>query len=289
MRPSYSKSMPRCKRRSARTIAGGRLQGVFSRMSQALIFGGFLWLLVFYCVRVAAGEHSIDGGGIYYNVSEDLDDTHGEYLRVYFDASTSDAFTFDITRLDRFDDEGTQFTVGNIHQFSERWFTQLSVAGSAGGFFWPDVRVDGSVSRRWFNDKRLVTTLGGGYFDAKDVHEDLRAYVDAAYYFERPFVLQGGFQINISDPGSVDSTSGYVAASYVRKKSRIVSIRGGIGDQAYQAITATNFVVDFPYHSVRATWREWVGKTWGINIAAEHYSSEVYDQNGFELGFFKEF
>ena len=101
--------------------------------------------------------------------------------------------------------------------------------------------------------------------------------------------MQGGFQINISDPGSVDSTSGYVAASYVRKKSRIVSIRGGIGDQAYQAITATNFVVDFPYHSVRATWREWVGKTWGINIAAEHYSSEVYDQNGFELGFFKEF
>lgn len=281
--------MSRVTCRPARTVADRRARVNVPRPGQALLFGGFLWLVVFYCVQVAAGEHSIDGGGIYYNVSEDLDDTHGEYLRVFFDASASDAFTLDVTRLDRFDDDGTQFTVGNIHQFSERWFTQLYVAGSAGGFFWPDVRVDGSVSRRWFKDKRLVTTLGGGYFDAKDVHEDKRAYIDAAYYFERPFVLQGGIQIYVSDPGSVDSTSGYVAASYVNSKVRIVSIKGGFGDQAYQAITATNFVVDFPYHSVRATWREWVGRTWGINIAAEHYSSEVYDQNGFELGFFKEF
>lgn len=249
----------------------------------------FLCLSTFYCTPVVAGDSSIDGGGIYYDVTDGFANTHGEYVRVFYDASDADDFTFDITRLDRFDDEGTQFTVGNIHQFSDRWFTQLSVAGSAGGFFFPDLRIDGAVSRRWLADKRLVTTVGVGYFDAKDVHEDTRYYIEGIYYFEQPIVLQGGFQVNISDPGSVDSTSGYVAASYVRDKQRIVSLRGGIGDQAYQAVNETTQMIDFPFHSVRATWREWIGRTWGINVAAEHFSSDVYDQNGFELGFFKEF
>jgi len=135
----------------------------------------------------------------------------------------------------------------------------------------------------------LVTTFGAGYFDAKDHHEDNMGYVEFLYYFDGPIVAQGSFQVNESDPGSVKSISGYVAAFYVKNKTRILSIRGSMGDQAYQAITATDAVVDFPFHSVRATWCEWIGVTWGINITAEHYSSDVYDQNGFELGFFKEF
>ena len=285
MRPGFSQALLSMMHRPVSIVAAPRRSGC----PRTLITGGLLALFLLYCVPGQAGDSSIDGGGIYYNVTEDFEDTYGEYVRVFYDASATDDFTFDVTRLERFGDDGTQFTVGNIHQFSDRWFTQLSVAGSAGGFFFPEVRVDGAISRRWFSDKRLVTTLGGGYFDAKDVHEDTRFYVEGIYYFKQAFVLQVGFQLNISEPGSVDSTSGYVAASYVKDKQRIVSLRGGVGDQAYQAVNETTSLIDFPFHSVRATWREWVGKTWGINIAAEHYSSDVYDQNGFELGFFKEF
>lgn len=236
-----------------------------------------------------AGEHTIEGGGIYYDLTDGYESTYGEYLRARFEASVTDAFTLDITNLDRFGDDGTQISVGNVHEFSDRVYTQFAVAGSSGGFFWPRLRIDGTISIKWLSDKRLVTSFGGGYFDAKDVHEDTMGRFDVAYWLESPFVLQGGVQYNVSDPGSVGSTSGYVATSYVRDKSRIVTIRGGFGDQAYTAIASDDVVVDFPFNSVRITWREWVGKSWGINLAAEHYSSDVYDQNGFELGFFKEF
>jgi YaiO family outer membrane protein len=236
-----------------------------------------------------AGENTIEGGAIYYDLSDGYQSTKGEYLRARIESSSSDAWLLDITNLDRFGDDGTQISVGNRHIFTDRVYSQFFVAGSAGGFFWPRFRTDGSISMKWLANKSFVTTIGGGYFDAKDVHEDLWGYVEASYYFDRPVVIQGGMQVNVSDPGSVSSTSGYVAASYVKNKSRIASVRLGVGNQAYQAVAVNNFQVDFPFHSIRMTWREWVGKTWGINLAAEHYVSDVYDQNGIELGFFKEF
>lgn len=236
-----------------------------------------------------AGQHTVEGGGIYYDLTDGFESTTGEYFRARIESSPVNAWAIDITNLDRFGDDGTQFSLGNTHIFSDRTYTQLSLASSSGGFFFPRLRVDGALSYKWFDDKRLVTTVGAGYFDAKDVHEDKWGYVEASYYLRGPFVLQGGMQVNVSDPGSVSSTSGYVAASYVNNKTRIMSLRAGVGNQAYQALTVNNFMVDFPYHSVRMTWREWVGKTWGINVVAERYASDVYDQHGFELGFFKEF
>lgn len=233
--------------------------------------------------------NTIEGGGIYYDLNNGLESTYGEYLRARIEQSSADAWSVDITNLDRFGDDGTQLSLGNTHQFDDRWYTQLFVASSVGGFFWPKVRVDGSINRKWFADKRLVTTLGAGYFDAKDEHEDMSAYFAANYYFPNRFVAHGGVSINVSDPGGIKSSAGYVGISYVENKRRIMSVKGSFGNQAYQAITANNFVVDFPYHSVRLTWREWVGATWGVNVAAEHYASEVYNQDGFELGFFKEF
>ena len=246
-------------------------------------------IFTIYCTRAAAGEHTIEGGGIFYDLSEGLESTYGEYARGRFETSDTNAWNVDITRLDRFGDTGTQFGASNTHQFSDRVYTYVGVAGSAGGFFWPRVRVDFSASRKWMPEKRLVTTVGGGYFDAKDVHEDVRGFIDASYYLKGPLVLHAGIQVNVSNPGSVSSTSGYLGASYVDNKIRIMSIKGTLGDQAYQAVAANNFIVDFPFHSVRVTWREWLGKTWGLNVAAEHYASDVYDQHGIELGFFKEF
>ena len=236
-----------------------------------------------------AGEHTIEGGGIYYDLDEGYESTYGEYFRARFETSVTDAWTFDITNLDRFNDDGTQITVGNVHQFTDRLYTQLYVAGSSGGFFWPRMRVDGAISVKWLEDKQFVTTVGGGYFDAKDEHDDTKGFVDLTYWFENLLVLSAGYQLNVSEPGTIHSTSGYVVASYVKDKTRIMSIRGGLGDQAYQALPGGIADIDFPFHSIRVTWREWVGETWGINLAAEHYSSEVYDQNGFELGFFVEF
>jgi len=143
------------------------------------------------CAASYAGEHTIEGGGIYYDLTDGQDSTYGEYLRARFETSITDAWMLDITNLDRFDDDGTQISIGNVHQFTDRVYTQLFVAGISGGFFWPRMRVDGAVSIKWMQDKQFVTTLGGGYFDAKDEHDDTRGFVDLMYYFKNPMVVFG--------------------------------------------------------------------------------------------------
>ena len=275
-------------------MQGTTISFVLGPLKRRRIYRALHWrLLVFVLAatftHASAAVHSIDAGLIYFDLSDGLESTYGAYVRGRYGSSPRNAWTADITNLNRFGDNGTQFTGGNIHHFNERIYTQLYLAGSSGGFFWPRIRVDGSLSIKWLDSKRFVTTLGAGYFDAKDVHEDTRGFIDLSYYSNSPFVFHGGVQLNVSDPGSVDSISGYLGLSYVKNGDRIVSLRGSFGDQAYQAVTANNFVVDFPFHSVRATWREWVGDTWGINLAAEHYASDVYDQDGIEIGLFKEF
>jgi hypothetical protein len=45
-----------------------------------------------------------------------------------------------------------------------------AAAGSSGGFFFPALRVDAQLNKKWLARRQLITSVGGGYFKAKDVH-----------------------------------------------------------------------------------------------------------------------
>jgi hypothetical protein len=133
------------------------VRGRYSIWRRVLMCGfiGWFFALGYLACSVAsfAEGNTIEGGGIYADLSDGYSSTYGEYLRARVVASTSDAFALDITNLDRFDDDATQITVGNTHQFGDRVYTQLSVAGSSGGFFFPRMRVDAAVSFKWLPKK----------------------------------------------------------------------------------------------------------------------------------------
>ena len=82
------------------------------------------------------------------------------------------------------------------------------------------------------------------YFDAKDFHSDIGYRFEVIYHTDAAWVLQGGVTYNVSDPGSIGSLSGFGAVSYVLPRARIVSLRLGMGDQAYQAVRGDDFRVD---------------------------------------------
>ncbi|MEQ8230571.1 MAG: YaiO family outer membrane beta-barrel protein [Gammaproteobacteria bacterium] len=232
---------------------------------------------------------SLELNGLHYQLSDGFAPTSGVNVRGRLGPIGNDEWLAEVAWLDRFDDNGTYGQVGNIHQFGERWFTQLYLGGSSGGFFWPELRVDASVSHRLLAQRNLVVTAGVAHFDAKDIHSDTGYRLEASYYTPSPWVLQGGVTYNISEPGGVGSTSGYGALSHVRGGSHIVTLRVGAGHQAYQPLRADSFQVDIPFTSVRVTWKQWVGTHWGVQLAADSYLSDVYDQHGVEFGLFQEF
>ena len=162
--------------------------------------------------------------------------------------------------LDRFDDTGTYFALGNIHQFDEHWFSSLAIGSSSGGFFWPQLRVDGSLNRRLLAQRNLVLTAATTYFDAKDIHSDVQVRLEASYYWPSPWVLQAGSAYNISEPGTVGSPSGYLALSHVRDGAHIVALKVAGGRQAYQPFADDRFQVDIPFAQMRLTWKQWLGR-----------------------------
>jgi YaiO family outer membrane protein len=251
------------------------------------------WGVVLFALRFAhAAEppprHQVDASARYAAVNEGLADTAGVSLRGVRSHQGS-AWLGDVTFLDRFDDSGTQFTIGHSREFGPDWLANGSVAASAGGFFWPRVRADVRVGRRWLAARNLVTWIGAGYYDAKDEHEDVGLSLDAAYYFVQPWIVMAGVRGNESYPGSITSVSGFIAATHGRDRQRYVTLRYGGGRQAYDPIVPGAAIVDVPFHQVTLTWRQWMTPRWGFNLVIDGSTSDTYDQAGLEFGLFADF
>ena len=231
----------------------------------------------------------LEAGAIYYNLNDGFADTHGAYVRGRLDASAANQWRAEAVELSRFGEDGFYGALGNVHQFDADWFSSLTVGSSSGGFYWPEIRTDASLSRRWLAGRNLITTVGITYFDAKDIHSDTGFNFEAVWYSASRWVVQGGTTYNVSHPGAVGSVSGYVAVSHAENGKRIATARLGGGEQAYQPFADNRFNVGITFGQVRLSCKQWIGKHWGVNVAADSYLSSTYDQHGVEVGLFQEF
>lgn len=230
----------------------------------------------------------VDAGGQHFSLSEGFPDTNGGYARARL-IEQSRQWHLEAVYLDRFDDQGTLIAGAHLREIGPDWLAQAGIATSDGGFFWPRIRLDARLARRWLHARNLVTWLGLTYYDAKDEHEDTALSLESVLYLRDAWVLSAGVQVNVSQPGSVLSPQGFVAVTHGRDGERFLTARYGTGRQAYQPLAAGVAIVDFPFHQGTFTWRQWLGPSWGLNLVIDTYVSDIYDQAGVEFGLFKEF
>jgi YaiO family outer membrane protein len=231
----------------------------------------------------------VEAGMNYYWLTDGEEDWFGQYLRGVVDFAHENIVNFEVVHQEEFGDDGTFFSLGLTHVFNPDWYGSLSVGTSAGGFFWPQVRVDAFLSRKWLEKRNLVTTIGFGYYDAKDVHYDFSAFIGAAYYFESPWIVEAGLRYNFSQPGNVTAPGPFVAVTYGRNKSYYLVLRVGIGREAYQVVGPDEAITDFASQVVTLTWRQWLTRDWGFKVQTEYYHNPTYERAGFEIGIFRDF
>jgi YaiO family outer membrane protein len=231
----------------------------------------------------------LETGANYRNLTNGFPPWAGAYVRVIAKAGSRDTAYFEVLRQREFGDKGTYFSVADNHTINEDWYMFAGVASSHGGFFFPELRVDAQLHRKWLAKRKLVTSFGGGYYRAKDAHRDSNVSVGGIYYFEGPWLIQGGVRWNRSMPGTVISRSQYVAISQGRQGKHFIVLRADSGREAYQALAPGASLVNFPSHGITTTWKQWLGPTWGFNAIGEYYKSDVYERTGASLGIFKSF
>lgn len=230
----------------------------------------------------------VEVGGSYRQLTNGFGDWSGGYAHGVL-TTGKNIWSLEANGQHEFGDGGVYLAAGDTYNFNSDWYASLTVGSSVGGFFWPRFRADAFVNRKWGARKQFVTTLGYGYYAAKDVHRDQSVFIGTIYYFQGPWIVEDGLRFDVSNPGIVFSPSGFVAVTEGRVKHHYLTVNVGSGQEAYQIIGPTTVLTRFPSQNMTITWRQWTGKTWGFNLVADYYHSPFYERGGGSFGFFKEF
>jgi YaiO family outer membrane protein len=232
---------------------------------------------------------SVDVGALHHTLTGGFPAWNGEFVRGIVHTSESNTINIEVDRFGEFGDQGKLFVIGDTIDLNADWYAAVNIQGSSGGFFLPRRHVDLDLSRKWFAERNLVTSIGLSAIDAKDDHNDRAVHLGAAYYYSVPLVIEGGVSLNQSSPGGIRATSRFVAATYGRDKSGILSVRYSTGRESYQLIGGNSTLVDFPSQSLLVTWRQWIGRDWGTQLRSENYRNPFYHRDGIEVGLFVDF
>ena len=195
----------------------------------------------------------------------------------------------ELTQNRRFGQNGTFAGLSDTYTFNDDWFGWFSVGAGDGAFYLPRYRLDTSISRKWLDKRNLVTSLGLGYYSAPDGHTDRSLTAGVAYYFEAPWIVEGGVRLNHSSPGSIKSQQQFLALTYGRDKQDLVTARYGWGNEGYLAITSGTQLVNFDSREGSIAWRHWLNPRTGLLIGANRYTNPSYNRTGVTLGVFHDF
>jgi YaiO family outer membrane protein len=244
------------------------------------------------CANSAAQEDAqsyVELGGNHHSVDSGFGDWSGAYLKGVWRQNPSTAWNGELIRQRAFHDRGTYAAIGITHDLDARSYVTGSLGAGEGEFFFPSLRADASYSYKWLSRAQLVTTVGVGYVDAQDVHRDLSYLGSVAYYFDGPWVVEGGVRVNYSDPGSVSATRRFLALTYGREKERFIVLRTESGDEAYQLVGANQTLVNFSSNQQSVSWREWFAPRTGFQLQLERYDNPFYERRGLVAGIFQDF
>jgi YaiO family outer membrane protein len=230
----------------------------------------------------------VEAGGSYRQLTDGFGDWSGGYARGVF-AVGKNIFNGEINGQHEFGDGGVYLAAGDTYNFNPDWYASLTLGSSVGGFFWPRFRADAFLNRKWLSRKQLITTLGYGYYNSKDVHRDQSVFLGTTYYFVKPWIFEDGIRFNVSNPGTVFSAAGFVALTEGTNKHHYITVNAGFGEEAYQIVGPNTVLSQFQSQNLTITWRQWAGKNWGFNLVADYYHSPYYQRGGGSFGFFKEF
>jgi YaiO family outer membrane protein len=244
---------------------------------------------------VLNGPGYIEAGGGYSDLSGQYSHWTDAYIRGMVSGGRN-VLNGEFVREDRFGGIGWLYTLGLTRTLSENWYAQISGGGSIGGFFLPLFHTDAVINRKLLKRRQFVVTAGGGYDKSRFAEYDTRAQIGAAYYFQFPVVVQGGLMWTYSNPGQILARVQYLAASQGYDKEHFITLRYEWGREGYEVvglpvgpITRPGILYDFPEHTINATWRQWIGPRWGMNLNIEQHQEPTYHRLGGTLGAFLEF
>ncbi len=189
----------------------------------------------------------------------------------------------------RFNKDGAFVGLSDTYTFNEDWYTNVAVGFGDGAFYLPRYRLDATLYRKWLAGRNLVTSVGAGTYKAPDGHTDNSLSLGLVYYFDAPWIAEGGVRLNSSNPGAIKTQQQFLALTYGRDKEDLITVHHAWGAEGYQTITASTQLVNFKSNESSISWRHWVTPRTGILVGANRYTNPFYNRSGLNIGIFHNF
>lgn len=203
--------------------------------------------------------------------------------------SDRNVFQGELSHKREFNTNGNFLGLTDTYTINDDWFTSGSVGFGDGAFYLPRVRFDGFVYRKFLPKKNFVGSLGVGYYDAPDGHIDRSVALGGAFYFDQPWVVEGGIRFNRSNPGGVNTHQQFVAANYRPNAQNALSARFAWGSEGYVPLAANTSMVGFNSTDASVSWRHRLDKLWGFSVSANRYRNPSYARSGVDIGITRQF
>jgi len=189
----------------------------------------------------------------------------------------------------RFNTDGAFVGLSDTYTFNEDWYANVAVGFGDGAFYLPRYRLDATLYKKWLAGRNMVTSVGAGTYKAPDGHTDNSISLGLVYYFDAPWVAEGGVRLNRSNPGAIKTQQQFLALTYGRDKQDLITLRHGWGAEGYQTITAAAQLVNFRSNETSISWRHWISPRTGVLLGANRYTNPFYSRSGLNIGIFHNF
>jgi YaiO family outer membrane protein len=195
----------------------------------------------------------------------------------------------EVSALRRFNKDGAYLGISDTYTFNEDWFASLALGAGDGAFYLPRFRADATLFRKFLPDRNLVGSIGVGRYNAPDGHTDNSLSLGLVYYFQAPWILEGGVRMNSSNPGAIRTQQQFVAATWGRNKQDLVTGRYGWGGEGYLTTAVASQLVNFKSDEASLVWRHWFSPRTGVLTGINRYKNPLYVRTGFTVGIFHDF
>lgn len=249
-----------------------------------------LMAIAFYSPNSNA-ENMITLGYEFSNLDRDIGDWQGEYLSGAFGISEMTSLNLNLQNAKRFKGNGHYAEIGFTHAFDERWSLSGKLGdGNGPGFESAVYEVSGSYVAG--ESKRLTLAFGLGKTESADSIKTNYAIVSANWLLTDHINADIGASPFKSDGNDGRSNASWLALNVGEDGKAQWSLRYDQGKQASQnfRLLQQSFSREpIASESLSLSWRQWVSKRCGFDLAINTYNSDTYGSKGGSAGAFCSF
>jgi YaiO family outer membrane protein len=229
----------------------------------------------------------IEGGADFTHFTNDVGDGNNQFLRFSLSKLWSYQLRFDVSRAQRFGDEGVGIGAAFSSYFAKSWSTAIGVSTGSGDFIFPRYRLDISFAYTLLPAGNLRATIGYVTEQSKGENSYDRIAASLTWYAGAHWIIGGYFNYDIGQPGDTITKSGGVGVTWYTWQKRFIGAVAEYGDVNYTQVGVTDFLVAYEQVWVRGYYTEYFNPTLGLNLRADWGTNKFYDFYGISASVFK--